>query len=175
MLKGKNLELRALEPADVDLLYQWENDGKIWHVSNTVTPFSRFMLEQYVLNTEQDIFTTKQLRLMIDKVDGKKKKAIGNIDLFAFDPINKRAGIGILIISEERNKGYATEALKILLDYCFEVLHLHQVYCNISTDNEASLELFKKLKFNVIGVKKDWLHIRDKWVDEYLLQRVKER
>lgn len=173
MLKGKNLELRALEPADVDLLYQWENDGNVWHLSNTVTPFSRFMLEQYVLNTEQDIFTTKQLRLMIDKLEGNKKTAIGNIDLFAFDPVNKRAGLGILIIKEERKKGYAAEAVGLLLDYCFEVLHLHQLYCNITTDNEASLKLFRKFNFEVIGVKKDWLHIRGKWVDEFLLQRIR--
>lgn len=175
MLKGKNLELRALEPADVDLLYQWENDGDIWHVSNTATPFSRFMLEQYVLNAEQDIFTSKQLRLMIAKVDGQERKTIGNIDLFAFDPINKRAGIGILITSAERKKGHASEAIEILVEYCFDVLHLHQVYCNISVDNVASLELFKRSNFKIVGVKKDWLHIRDKWVDEYLLQRVKER
>ena len=72
MLKSKNIELRALEPSDVDLLYQWENNEELWHLSNTVAPFSRFVLEQYVMDSHQDIFTTKQLRLMIDKKeDGK--------------------------------------------------------------------------------------------------------
>ena len=105
-MTSKNITLRALEPSDVDLLYKWENDTSIWHLSNTLTPFSRFVLEQYLLNSEKDIFTNKQLRLMIDVIEAAKKvKTIGSIDLFDFDPKNKRAGIGILIIKEEREKG----------------------------------------------------------------------
>ncbi len=172
MLKGKNIELRALEPSDVDLLYQWENDEKIWHLSNTVVPFSRFVLDQYVINSTQDIYTNKQLRLMIDKIEKGNKTTIGSIDLFDFDPTNKRAGIGILIIKSEQRKGYASESLKLLLDYCFKTLHLHQVYCNITDMNTASLNLFKNHGFQIIGLKKNWLHIKDKWIDEYILQLI---
>lgn len=175
MLKGKNLELRALEPADVDLLYEWENDGLLWHLSNTVVPFSRFALEQYVLNTGQDIYATRQLRLMIDREEGSDKKTIGSIDLFDFDPINKRAGLGILITRKERKKGFASEALEILTNYCFEVLHLHQLYCNISASNEISLKLFKSAGFSIAGNKKEWLHIKEKWEDELLLQKLKNQ
>ena len=175
MLKGKNLELRALEPGDVDLLYAWENDGKLWHLSNAVAPFSRFVLEQYVMSSEQDIYSSKQLRLMIDKIDGGEAITIGSIDIFDFDPANRRAGIGILIVKEERKRGYASEALEVLMDYCFGVLHLHQLYCNITPDNEASMKLFSKAGFKVAGLKKDWLHIRDSWVDEYLLQKVRDK
>jgi len=173
MLKGKNLILRALEPTDVDLLYEWENDNNIWHLSNTIAPFSRFVLEQYVLNAEQDVYSSKQLRLMIDKIDPHQNKTIGSIDIFDFDPLNKRAGLGIIIVKEERKRGSASEALEILLAYCFETLQLHQLYCNITTDNEVSLKLFRKFDFSVVGIKKDWLNIRNNWVDEYLLQKIK--
>lgn len=172
MLSGKTLELRALELADVDLLYNWENDSKLWHLSNTVVPFSRFTLEQYILNAEQDVYSSKQLRLMIDKKSGGKRVTIGTIDIFDFDPANKRAGLGILIVEKERKKGYASEALEILMDYCFQVLHLHQLYCNISVGNDASMHLFKKNGFTEVGKKKDWLHIRNTWVDEIMLQKI---
>jgi len=172
MLKATNIELRALEPNDIDLLYLWENDDSVWHLSNTITPFSRFQLEQYVLNTEQDIFSSKQLRLMIDKIENNKKTTIGSIDIFDFDPINKRAGLGILIDKKERKKGYASQALENLLKYCFEILHLHQVYCNITTENEASIKLFKKFDFVISGTKKDWLLIRNSWQDEWFLQLI---
>jgi diamine N-acetyltransferase len=46
-IKGENIHLRALEPEDVDVLYKWENNREIWHVSNTQTPFSRYVLEQF--------------------------------------------------------------------------------------------------------------------------------
>ena len=173
MLKGKNIELRALEPLDIDVLYQWENDEEIWYLSNTLVPFSKFTLEQYVISASQDIFTTKQLRLMIDLNRQGKTHTIGSIDLFEFDPANQRAGLGIFILKSERNKGTASEALAMLLDYCFGVLHLHQVYCNISPQNEASIKLFKKFNFVLAGTKKDWIRVKGNWMDEHLFQLVK--
>jgi diamine N-acetyltransferase len=170
MLKNKNIELRALEPADVELLYQWENNEKLWHLSNTITPFSRFVIEQYVLNSHDDIFTAKQLRLMIDKIEDGINTTIGTIDLFEFDPVNKRAGIGIMIVENEQRKGFASEALEAIIHYCFQTLHLHQVYCNIAADNKPSLNLFEKHNFELVGTKKDWLLAGDSWKDEYLLQ-----
>jgi len=172
MIKGKNLVLRALELEDVDILYNWENDQMLWHLSNVITPFSRFALEQYVLNAGQDIFATRQLRLMIDKLVDNKLSTIGLIDLFDFDPHNKHAGIGIFIVKDERKKGYASEALQMLIDYSFNTLHLHQLYCNITSENKASLKLFEKHHFQMIGNKKEWLNIQNKWADEYILQLI---
>ncbi|MEZ5082898.1 MAG: GNAT family protein [Bacteroidales bacterium] len=173
MLKSRNIVLRALELSDVDLLYQWENDEELWYLSNTLVPFSKFTLEQYILSASQDIFTNKQLRLMIDKKNQGITKTIGSIDLFDFDPANKRAGIGILIVDGERNKGVASEALKIVLDYCFDVLHLHQVYCNILPNNDASIKLFKKFNFVLAGTKKEWIRVKGKWLDEHIFQLVR--
>jgi diamine N-acetyltransferase len=170
MLKNKNIELRALEPADVELLYQWENNENLWHLSNTITPFSRFVIEQYVMNSHDDIFTAKQLRLMIDKIEDGRNITIGSIDLFEFDPLNKRAGIGIMVIENEQKKGYASQALECLIGYCFQTLHLHQLFCNIAMDNKPSLNLFKKHNFELVGIKKDWLYAGNSWKDEYLLQ-----
>lgn len=167
--------LRAIEPSDVDLLYKWENDKSIWSLSNTVTPFSRFVLEQYILSSHQDIYTNKQLRLMIDFNAGGVIETIGSIDLFDFEPMHKRAGVGILLDAKYRSKGFASKALDKLIDYCFNTLSLKQLYCNISADNEVSINLFKKHKFQEIGLKKDWLFINNKWVDEYIFQLINNK
>ena len=169
-MKSKNISFRAPEPADVDQLYKWENDTSIWHLSNTVAPFSRHTLEEYILNAHQDIYTAKQLRLMI--MLNKTSESIGCIDLFDFDPINMNAGIGILICGNHRNKGYASEALSLLINYAFGTLNLHQLYCNITIDNEASLKLFQKQNFKIIGLKKEWIRYRTNWIDEYMLQLI---
>lgn len=174
-MKSENIALRALEPDDIDLLYQWENDTALWYLSNTLTPFSRFALEQYVLNAGDDIYATKQLRLMIDLISDATVRSIGCVDLFDFDPVNARAGIGIMIIHEERGKGYASEALDLMIDHAFRRLNLHQLYCNVVKENKSSLELFKKKHFEIIGVKKEWLLKDNIWVDEYLLQRINKQ
>lgn len=170
-LKGKNISLRAIEPSDIDLLYAWENDTENWNVSLTQTPFSRFVLEQYITSAHQDIYTAKQLRLIICDAE---EKAIGSIDLFDFEPNHLRAGIGILIADKtDRRKGYATEALEILIQYGFEALNLHQLYCNISPDNEASILLFQKHGFQITGIKKAWLRTGNSYKDELLLQKIR--
>jgi len=173
MMTGKNIRLRAVEPEDIDLLYQWENDPMIWPVSNTLTPFSHFALEQYVLNAQQDIFTARQLRLMIDLQH--ENKTIGTADLFDYDPHHRRAGLGIMIRKEYRNKGYAGEALDMIIAYGFNTLALHQIYCNIHTDNEPSLKLFRSRGFEVAGIKKEWVLQNNRWLDEYLLQLIDKR
>ncbi len=168
-----SIRLRAPEPHDIDLLYNWENDPGIWRFSNTLLPFSRHKIEEFVLNSGTDIFQTKQARWMIEFEDGTDTGTIGSIDLFDYDPIHKRAGVGILIRDKAmRNKGYAGTALKILIDYSLNILSLHQLYCNISSDNKASLALFKKYGFEISGTRKDWLFYNEEWMDEYFLQLI---
>jgi diamine N-acetyltransferase len=171
ILTGTRLHLRAIEPHDLDWLYQWENDTALWNLGNTLMPFSRFVLEQYLLTAQQDIFTNKQLRLMIDlKSQDIPSQTIGSIDLFDFDPFHKRAGVGILIITPERNKGYATEALELLKNYAFLMLGLHQLYCNIDSENQNSIELFRRHGFKECGRKKDWIWNNETWHDELTFQ-----
>ena len=168
---GPNLLLRAPEPSDIDTIYRWENDTRIWHLGNTFAPYSRFAVEQFVLNTENDIFATRQLRLMIDCHSGRDTTlTIGSIDLFEFDPYHKRAGIGILIDEDFRHQGYATEALNLLIEYCFKTLNLHQVYCNIELSNEESIKLFTKTGFTNCGHKKEWMLRDGKWTDILMFQ-----
>jgi diamine N-acetyltransferase len=168
---GKTVSLRAVEPDDLDLLYELENNPEWWHLSNTVAPFSQFVLEQYIMNAHLDIYSTKQLRLMIVAGIDNKTQTAGTIDLFDFDPVNLRAGVGILVSKALQNKGIASEALELLIDYGFNTLNLHQLYCGICTDNESSLKLFQKYGFKITGTREQWIRNRQQWVDEYFLQR----
>ncbi len=172
ILESENIRLRALEPEDIDLVYRWENDPGIWSVSNTLVPYSRDVLKQFLAHAHQDIFQTRQARLMIDLKEP-TIRSIGTIDLFDFEPYHSRLGIGILIKEKkDREKGYARESLELTLNYIFKVLLIHQVYCNILKGNTRSLELFKKLGFETVGLKKDWIKNLDGWQDEYLLQKI---
>ncbi|MTE25313.1 GNAT family N-acetyltransferase [Winogradskyella ouciana] len=171
-LKGEHIYLRALEPEDLEFVHKVENDTALWHLSDTQTPYSRFLIKQYLKNAKQDIYEAKQLRLAICT---NNDNTIGLIDVFDFNVKNKRAGIGILIKDEpNRSKGYGKEALQILVNYCFEALHLHQVFANISENNEASLKLFEGSGFKKIGLKKDWNFDGKQFSNVYILQNIKE-
>ncbi|WP_324026793.1 GNAT family N-acetyltransferase [Maribacter sp. BPC-D8] len=169
-LKGKQIYLRALEQKDLDFLYALENDTDVWEVSGTVTPFSKDVLQLYLDSAHRDIYDVKQLRLVICS---QEDQALGLIDVFDFEPNHKRAGIGIIILDKnQRNKGVGAEAITLLCTYLFEVLGLRQVYANILEENAPSLHLFKKLGFQEIGMKKDWVRFKDTYKNEILLQKI---
>lgn len=173
-LKGENIYIRALEPNDLEFIYAMENDSSIWEVSNTQTPYSRFLIRQYLENAHQDIYEAKQLRLAICK--DQDFPALGLIDLFDFDPKNNRAGVGIVIQGvENQNQKIGSEALHLLIQYSFYHLNLHQLYANIGTENEASKALFTKFGFQCIGVKKDWNLINGVYKDEAIYQLINQQ
>jgi diamine N-acetyltransferase len=170
-LKGDTIYLRALEPNDLEFVYAMENDQSIWDVSNTQTPYSRFLVKQYLENAHQDIYEAKQLRLAI--CQNQDFPAIGLIDLFDFDPKNHRAGVGIVIKAlENRKQNFGSEALELLIDYAFYNLNLHQLYANIATENTASMALFTKFGFQKIGIKKEWTLVNGIYKDEAFFQLI---
>jgi diamine N-acetyltransferase len=153
-IKSEDIYFRALEPTDVELLYSCENDYDVWKVSNTISPFSKDIILQYLKTAHQDIFTNKQLRLMICEI--KTSNCIGTIDLFDFDPYNLRVGVGVLIFENYRKKGYAFQSIELIKKYTKETLLLNQLFCNINSSNIESINLFEKCGFELIGVKKKW-------------------
>lgn len=168
---GHLIYLRALEPTDLNFVHSLENKESVWKLSNTITPYSRFLIERYLKNSHRDIYEIKQLRLVICKI--KSAEAIGLIDIFDCDFKNKRAGIGILIEKiENRNQGYGRESLKLLANYCKTHLDLHQLYCNISEENKQSLKMFESENFEIVGLKKDWNYNEGHFENEYSLQRI---
>lgn len=170
-LKGEQIRLRALEPADLDFLYELENNVAIWEISGTTTPYSRHVLKQYLDNAHRDIYEVKQLRLCICD---KKDEVVGLIDLFDFDPKNHRAGVGIVVLEgKSRNRGVGAEAIRLLTDYAFSTLALRQLFANVVVGNDASIHLFKKLGFQEVGIKKDWIFSDGGYKDEILFQKLK--
>jgi len=169
-LYGEKISLRALEPSDVELLYQWENDPEIWKISQTLIPYSKYTLKQFIDSAQEDIFSAKQVRFMINLLH--TKQTVGILDIFDIDFINSRAGMGILIDKDYRNQEIGTEAVLMALTYLFDTLHFHQIYCNVLNNNSISMKLFEKCGFSVVGIKKDWVKMQNGFEDVILLQRI---
>ncbi len=173
MIKNEIVALRALEPSDVDILYQWENDTHLWNVSNTLAPFSKYQLQQYIKHSHLDIYQTQQLRLMIEHAGN--NEVVGMVDLFDFEPFHHRGGIGIMIHDKWRGEGLAFEALQLFVGYLFGHLGLHQVYATVGEDNEASVNLFQKSGFELTGRRKEWCRRGGLYADELFFQKINRR
>ncbi len=167
-LESELVALRAMEPSDLKLLYQWENHPELWTISELPTPLSYYTLEAFVKTAYDDIYTTRQLRFMV--MEQKTKKTVGIIDLFNFDPLHQRAGVGIIIAPMARNNRIASEALELLKRYCFQSLFMHQLFCHIETSNVISQRLFQNANFELVGIKKEWKKTSKGFVDVLFYQ-----
>ncbi|MBQ8948333.1 MAG: GNAT family N-acetyltransferase [Prevotella sp.] len=164
-----HVHFRAIEPEDLDLLYRIENDVKLWNVGTSNVPYSRYTLHDYVANASDDIYTDRQVRMMIENDD---HQTVGIVDLVNFDPGNRRAELGLIILSAYRRQGYATATLVLVADYAFRVLHLHQLFAFIDVRNEASVSLFRKMGYQESSHITDWLYDGAEYHDALLMQRV---
>ena len=167
--QNDNIIIRAAEPNDAELIYNWENDQEIWRVSDTYMPYSLYQIESFLLNNN-DLFSTRQIRFIIEEKNN--SKPIGCIDIYDFDPIHLRAGIGILIQKNFRKQGLAKESLQLIIDYCFNVLMLKQIFCFVDSLNIDSLNLFKNIGFEQCGYRKEWIKTPEGFIDEYEFQYI---
>ncbi len=170
MLNDGIIKLRALEPTDLDVLYRWENDSSLWCVGSTIAPFSRKQLWDYIETYDGNIFSAGQLRFIIEDVS--TGFAVGAVDLYDFDPVNRRAWVGVLVDSAETRKGYGYRALDLLAAYAKERIGIHQFVAVVPQKNRWSYNLFLKCGYCVTGRLTDWLRSGDGYQDALLLQLV---
>jgi diamine N-acetyltransferase len=174
LLENDILLLRALEPEDLDTLYRWENDTELWRVGSTLAPYSKFALREYLAKQQQqDIFQTGQLRLMI--IEKPSTTPIGTIDLYDFDPLNGRAGIGILLDMPFRRQGFGHQALQLMADYAFEILHLQQLYAHVPLTNQPSFLMLQRAGYEQSGLLKNWLKTPSGYADVAVMQHLANR
>lgn len=169
-LQNEELRLRAVEPEDLELLYRAENDSSIWWLGGHTGPYSRFMLRRYLEDATGDIYTDKQLRLMVERrTDG---EVMGMVDLFDFCPRHHRAEIGILLFESYRGMGYFGQILDLVSDYAASHLHLHQLYAYVPAGNQRCYHAFVGQGFLVQHMLKEWISHPDGYDDVWLMQKI---
>lgn len=173
-MTDNELRLRAPEPEDLEVMYEMENNPTVWEVSCTTVPYSRFMLRQYLEQATGDIFTDKQVRLMVERTtDG---QVVGCVDLTNYEPLHGRAEIGMAISTAHQGQGIGRRALRMLCAYASGCLHLHQLVAYIPADNEACLQMFRREGFTRHLPLTDWLATADgTYKDAVLVQCLLDR
>lgn len=170
-LTDGNIELRAAEPYDLDFIYELENDSSMWDEGDSSTPpLSRRVIADFLTASTGDIYTDRQMRLII--VETESQMPAGCIDLYDFDPANHRAGVGIAVVGSRRRKGIALAALSLLCEYCRLRLGMHQLWAVTAASNMASRALFAAAGFRTCGSLRSWLRRGSSYADALIYQRL---
>lgn len=149
MLKGKKIKLRTLLPTDLEFLQKIENDRSLWEYGSDRKIFTKEELTNYIKNSSEKIQQAKQFRFVVDY----NNIPIGFVDLFEYK--NSSAGVGIIIDKEYQKRGFASESLKLLINYSLEEIKLKNLHCKISKYNLRSIQLFTSCGFALKKEKDD--------------------
>lgn len=119
-LINDRIYLRAVEPEDIDVMYEMENDPLMWDISSFTVPYSRYVLRQYIEGSQSDMFADKQLRLMI--IRREDNRILGTIDVTDFVPLHSRGAVGIAVHTDFRREG-----MLLMHSICCVIMHL--IFC----------------------------------------------
>jgi RimJ/RimL family protein N-acetyltransferase len=83
-------------------------------------------------------------------------RPIGTVGLREIDHANRTAIFGILIGEKESwGKGYGTETTRLMLDYAFRVVGLHNVMLTVFPRNERGVRAYQRAGFHEIGRRRE--------------------
>jgi RimJ/RimL family protein N-acetyltransferase len=163
VLEGKNLNLRIMEKEDLPLLAKWNNDPEFGGEYESLDQSSHFALDKWFSNLQPN-----EQWFIIEKKDGTR---IGQIFC---TPKGAQYVIGYRILQNERNKGYCTEAVKIMLDYLFLSKNIVRIESETNPKNTPSSRVLEKAGFTREGIIRKSVFIRGAWHDGVLYSILRE-
>jgi ribosomal-protein-alanine N-acetyltransferase len=163
LLEGKLVNLRVMEREDLPLVLQWINDPEFGGEYEPLEQTSMKELEKWYDNPRQD-----ETWFIIEKKDRSK---VGQI---FHTPVGSHFEIGYRLIPNERNKGYCTEAVRIVVDYLFLAKNIVRIQAKTNPKNVASQKVLEKAGFHKEGLVRKDIFIMGKWQDGILYSVLKE-
>ena len=148
-----SVKLRALEPEDLELIHDIENDVELWPWAGDAQPYSRYAIRQYLAEQTGDIYKDRQLRLVVTC----DECPVGIVDLTDFSPHHRRAEVGIVLLHDYHRQGIGTKALQLLSAYATERLHLRSLYAYVALDNAPAQALFRQNEYSEVGSLQRWI------------------
>lgn len=170
MINDGIIYLRAPEPRDLGVMYSVENDCSLWSLSNVRGPMSMKRLEEYVDSYNPNVLETDSGRFVICLSDS--DSVVGFVDYFELDLLNRRCGVGLMVLNESRRHGFGTRALNLLARYMGRDLGLHSLWAVIGAENAASQHAFRAAGFTESGRLHDWVRYGDRFTAAILVQRL---
>ena len=162
MLEGKNVNLRIVEKEDLPLLHEWDNNPDFRGEFEQLREGTLRDLEKLFDNLKDSQW------FFIEKKDGTK---IGDIaHLLEAGEVE----IGYYIVPNERRKGYASEAIIIMVDYLFLSKTIERVQAKADPENTASCKALEKTGFKREGILRKTFFSRGKWKDDCMFSILRE-
>ena len=162
MLEGKNVNLRIVEKEDLQLIHEWDNNPDFRGEFEQIREEIKTDLEKLYDNLKDSQW------FFIEKKDGTK---IGNIaHLLSAGEVE----VGYFVVPNERKKGYASEAIKIMIDYLFLSKDTVRIQARTDPQNLASWKALEKAGFTKEGILRKTCFCWGEWKNDCMYSILRE-
>ena len=169
-IEGERIYLSPMQTSDLSLFLKWVNDrevsDKIGNTSLTFNEKNEMAWIEQSLEKGEPSFTI---------VTKENDAPIGNCSFMDIDHINRCGTVGIFIGEEEyRNNGFGTEAMKLLVNYGFKILNLHNINLWVYSFNDRAIACYKKVGFTEIGRRHECYYLEGKYYDRVMMEIIND-
>lgn len=165
VFEGDRLYLRPFTVEDSELLYAALFDEEVRRLTGTQHITSKSMTDKYIERVMED---SERVQLMIVLKEG--DRVIGELALIDIDSVNRNAHLRIALFYEEDcNKGYGSEAIKLLLEHGFGVMNLHRIELSVFSYNARAIKAYEKLGFVEEGRHRETLYYNHAYHDSIMM------
>jgi RimJ/RimL family protein N-acetyltransferase len=161
-LIGEKVYLRAIEEADAATCYEWISDPEVRrHLARRSIPNNEAQTRAFIAKVD---WRSDQVFAIVSRADGLH---VGNCGLHAISAVDRRATLGIVIGRQDaQNKGFGTEAVRLLCQHAFAGLNLHRVELSVYASNPRGQKVYERCGFRVEGRLRENAWVDGRWVDE---------
>jgi len=150
-LVGERVVLRPVEKADLAILRKWANDPHIRGLTGETTPMTETGVEAYYERLTGD--ASRVWFIIVARDTG---LPIGETGLLRMFPAWRTTDLSIILGEKEAwGRGYAREAIELMLDYAFGYLNFHRVSIGVVGFNQRALRFYEKVGFQREGIQRD--------------------
>jgi ribosomal-protein-alanine N-acetyltransferase len=173
----KRLAITSVGPEHIDLLlaYHQRNEQHLgkWEPTRSPDFFTRGYWSTYVAAVQDDAFAGRAHRFVATLRGSPQLIASVNVTNIVHGVF--QAGVlGYSVDFSHQARGYGTEAVGAVVNWCFRNVGLHRIEANYQPTNERSGKLLRRLGFNVEGYARDYLYIDGEWRDHILTSKTRE-
>lgn len=163
-LVTERLILRPIEKKDADAIFSYRSDS-ITNKYQGWIPRSLDDVHEFINKVAPEInILDTWFQFVIIRNDS--NEIIGDVGIHFLNTDKKQVEIGCTLNKDYHGKGYATEALRQIIDYLFSKLNKHRIIASLDPGNTSSIKLVERLGFRKEAHFKESILINGEWVDD---------
>jgi RimJ/RimL family protein N-acetyltransferase len=169
MLQSDKVTLRAIERSDLATIAKWRSVPSAYEYFFEYLPIPLAQQEKWY---EQQLINRDEINFAVDDNSG----LIGTASIYQIDRRNRRAEWGRIVIGDEnkRGQGIGKEILGLLIEYAFDHLNMHKLYCEVAAQNVSAIEVYKKLGFQQDGLLRDHVFKGGVYIDVLVMSLLED-